>query len=458
MGWARFRRSWGIPWLGLPLGGVLALSGAAQLAWEGPRFGTTAAERAAVAAAGSTAAAELGLGPGGPPRRAADRSASLKPGQTLRELFNELGMAPHEIYGATRASERYVDPRQLRVGAPWSAYLGANGRLQRFEMVLPGRGELTLERVGGQWQPAWRKLRRESRVRAIRGTLEGALESSMARAGAAPELAYLLADVLQWDLDFSRDLRRHDEFRVLFEEVMVEGHEPRPERVLAVSYAHAEGRALEAFLFGSATDAGYFDGEGKPLQKMFLRSPMPYSRVTSKFSNRRFHPVLGVFRPHHGIDYGAPTGTPVRVTASGAVVEADWSGGGGKTVKVRHPNGYLTAYLHLSRFARGIRPGARVRQGDVIGYVGATGLATAPHLDYRIQVHGRWIDPMTLAIVPAEPVPSPRRAEFLAVRDAMRASLETGELFRPPAISLARGSAGAGPAHLQPEPELGRIN
>lgn len=162
------------------------------------------------------------------------------------------------------------------------------------------------------------------------------------------------------------------------------------------------------------------------MRKMFLRSPLRYSRVTSRFSNRRFHPILKRYRPHHGVDYGAPAGTPARVTANGTVRFAGWDGGGGKTVKVRHPNGYLTAYLHLSRFGPGVRSGRRVSQGDIIGYVGSTGLATASHLDYRVQRNGRWIDPLSLRSIPADPVPTDKLPEFLAWRDRLRQSLFDG--------------------------------
>ena len=237
-----------------------------------------------------------------------------------------------------------------------------------------------------------------------------------------------MADVLQWDLDFNRDLQPGDRFRILFEELWVEGSYHGLGRVLGLTYGHETAGASRPT--ASARD-GFYDGEGRPLQKLFLRSPLPYSRITSRFSNRRFHPVLKVFRPHHGVDYGAPTGTPVRVTASGTVTFAGWDGGGGRTVKVRHPNGYQTGYLHLSRFARDVRAGARVRQGDVVGYVGSTGLATAPHLDYRVQRDGRWIDPLALGGVPAEPLSHERLAEFRRVSAAMRESLGTGRPYTP---------------------------
>jgi murein DD-endopeptidase MepM/ murein hydrolase activator NlpD len=156
---------------------------------------------------------------------------------------------------------------------------------------------------------------------------------------------------------------------------------------------------------------------------MFLRSPLRYSRITSRFSGRRFHPVLKRYRPHYGVDYGAPVGTPVRVTAGGVVVSAGWNGGGGKTVKVRHPNGFETSYLHLSGFASAIRSGRRVSQGEVVGFVGSTGLATGPHLDYRVQRNGSWIDPQSLKSVPADPVSRDDMPEFVAERERLRRSL-----------------------------------
>ncbi len=198
--------------------------------------------------------------------------------------------------------------------------------------------------------------------------------------------------------------------------------------VLALSYGN-DDRLLEAYQFGE--DAGHYDGDGRPLRKLFLKSPLRYSRVTSGFSSRRFHPVSKSYRPHYGVDYGAPVGTPVRVTGSGVVQSAGWDRGGGKTVKVRHPNGYLTAYLHLSRFAEGVRAGARVGQGEVIGYVGTTGVSTGPHLDYRMQKGGRWINPQAFKSEPAPPIPPDRLQEFETVRNRWRHALTTGEPVEP---------------------------
>jgi len=341
---------------------------------------------------------------------------TLRSGDTLGKALRDLGFDGAEAERAASAASRYVNPRQLRPGMQVAAFLdGASP--DRFELAVAGQGELSVERGGGEWLPSWRPYRRELRTRAVHGRLAGSIEGSVAATGADSELAYSMADVLQWDLDFNRDLQPGDRFDVVFEEIYLDGRYFGIERVLALTYAQAN-RQLEVFRYGSGGE--YYDAEGRPSEKMFLRAPLPYSRVTSKFSARRFHPVLKIARPHYGVDYGAPVGTPVRVTAAGTVLSAGWDGGGGKTVRVRHPNGFITCYLHLSRFATGIRAGARVRQGDLIAYVGATGLATGPHLDYRVQRDGTWIDPQSLKSVPGPPLDAVQLTDFRRVRDALR--------------------------------------
>jgi len=344
----------------------------------------------------------------------------VRRGQTLGGLLAELELAPREASAAVAALSGSFDVRKLRAGTTLLAYRGPDGRLVRLRLDRDG-GWVELARGDGGWQSRWHPYEQRVDVRAVAGTVEGNLEQAMRRAGGEPLVAYRMADVLAWDLDFTRDLRRGDRFAVLYEEIFLDGMDAGPGQVLALTYDN-RGRRYEAYRF----DGSYYDGDGRPLKKMFLRSPLRFSRVTSRFSHRRFHPILKIHRPHYGVDYGAPAGTPVRVTANGTVISAGRSGQAGNMVKVRHPNGYVTAYLHLSRFARGIRRGARVEQGQVIGYVGATGLATAPHLDYRVQKNGRWIDPLSIRPTPAEPIPAHRREAFFAYRDALRASLESG--------------------------------
>ena len=441
MGWPKWGRA-ALSWLGLPLGGVLALVVAVGLPWDDARIAPTALEAASLHPQATLAALAAKPAPGA--TAAAEplpaRAASLRSGETLGGLLSGLGLPAPEVHEAAEATRRFVDLRQLRPGTRWAAYYGDTGQLSRFDLAVEGRGDLRVERRDGGWSSSLREYRREVRVRTVAGTLDGSLEGSIERAGADSELAYAMADVLQWDLDFNRDLQPGDRFAILFEETWLEGTYHGLGRILALTYGHEGGASWDAFRFGAD---GFYDRDGRPLQKMFLRSPLPYSRITSRFSNRRFHPILKVFRPHYGVDFGAPVGTPVRVTASGTVIAAGWDGGGGRIVKVRHPNGYVTCYLHLSRFSSGVGPGTRVRQGDVVAYVGTSGLSTAPHLDYRVQRNGQWIDPLSLASVPAEPLTTTRLAEFRLEQAAMRASLETGRPYpAPEPAGPARVAAG----------------
>ena len=356
---------------------------------------------------------------------------TLRRGETLGRVFADLGLTATAAQQASVELARYVNMHQLPVGARFAAAVDGGEQLAAFQLEVGGKGVATLERRGEAWTSDWRAFERLIQPRSIRGTLDGARDGSIERAGAPADLAYAMGEVLQWDLDFNRDLRLGDSFQVLFEEVFLDGKPSGLGNVLAVRYVN-RGRSVEAYRF---SDAAYYDAQGRPLQKMFLRSPIPYSRVTSRFSTHRFHPILNVVRPHYGVDYGAPVGTPARVTADGVVIFVGWDGGGGRTVKVRHPNGYLSCYLHLSRFPTGLSAGDRVRQGEVIGYVGASGLATGPHLDYRVQHHGSWINPLGIKSVPAEPVPTALIGRFRAWRDAMLASLESGQPLRLPGRS-----------------------
>jgi murein DD-endopeptidase MepM/ murein hydrolase activator NlpD len=347
----------------------------------------------------------------------------LARGETVAQMLSKLGLGTVEAHEATNALAASLDFRKLRAGSRYSAFFNPDSRLTSLEITLDGSGRVEMKRRGEDWLSSWQPFDRHTQYRALSGTLEGSFEESIRAAGGPVSLTYRLADIFQWDLDFARDLRRGDRFQVVYEEILLDGKVYDVGTVVAAAYDN-HGRMHEAYRFG---DSGtYYDGDGRPLRKMFLRSPLRYSRITSQFSQHRFHPVLHEFRPHYGVDYGAPVGTPVMVTASGTVDFAGWDRGGGRVVKVRHTSGYTTAYLHLSRFGSGIHPGARVRQGDVIAFTGMTGLATGPHLDYRVRLGERWIDPLSLKSVRDEPIPSARLASFRLWRDDLRSNMRAG--------------------------------
>ena len=371
--------------------------------------------------------------------------AKLLRGETAVDVFAKLGLQGGELREATNVLAGKVNLRSLRAGNRYSAFFNPDSTLASFEMTLDGSGRVEMIRKGSVWQSDWQPFQRRVELRAVQATLAGSVEESIRKAGGPPALAYRLADVFQWDLDFTRDLQPGDRFEVLYQEVLLDGKFHDVGTILAAVYDN-RGRVHEAYRFG---DSGvYYDGTGSPMKKMFLRSPLRYSRITSSFNLHRFHPVLGEYRPHYGVDYGAPVGTPVQVTANGTVLSAGWDKGGGNVVKIQHGGGYVTAYLHLSRFASGIRPGTRVRQGDIIAFTGATGLATGPHLDYRVKLRDTWIDPLTLKSVRDEPIPGYRMAAFRSWRDDLRTGLREGVLphgLRMPEAQLAVGDAAAAP-------------
>jgi murein DD-endopeptidase MepM/ murein hydrolase activator NlpD len=353
--------------------------------------------------------------------------SKLLRGETVADVFAKLGLQGIEAREATDALAGKVNLRSLRAGNPYSAFFNPDSSLASFEMTVASSGRVQMVREGDQWRSDWQPFERRVALRSVQGTLAGSLEESIQAAGGPPALAYKLADVFQWDLDFTKDLQRGDRFEILYQEVQLDGRFHDVGTIFAAVYDN-QGRLHEAYRYG---DAGvYYDGEGRPMRKMFLRSPLRYSHITSVFSRRRFHPVLKEYRPHYGVDYGAPVGTPVQVTANGTVTFAGWDRGGGNVVKVMHGGGYMTAYLHLSRFARGIRPGARVRQGDIVAFTGATGLASGPHLDYRVKLRDQWIDPLTLKSVRDEPIPASRMASFRAWRNELRAGIREGGVHR----------------------------
>ena len=249
----------------------------------------------------------------------------------------------------------------------------------------------------------------ETRVAVVAGTIESSLFAAIERSGEGDQLALDLADVFQWDVDFNTEIQRGDTFRVLVEKQYLDGRPARYGRVMAAEFVRGP-RLLRAVRHEGSAGAGYYDPAGRPLRKAFLRSPLRFTRISSRFTGSRLHPILGVRRPHLGIDYAAPVGTPVHAAGDGVVESAGWAGGYGKTVRLRHPNGYETLYGHLSRIE--VRAGQRVVQGTRIGAVGATGLATGPHLDYRMARHGDFLDPLRLPSQPAEPVAAAERAAF----------------------------------------------
>ena len=341
--------------------------------------------------------------------------STVPPRTTLAALLSGV-VSPAAVHALVEVARPSYDLARLTVGQPFGLVTTAAGELQAFTYALDAVRTLRVSRPGDGEGLRAEILSRDSetRVAAVAGVVASSLFAAVTASGEDDQLALDLADIFAWDVDFNTELRRGDAYRVAVEKFMVEGRFVRYGRILAAELRRGD-RLLKAVRFDGGSAGGYYAPDGTPLRKAFLRSPLKFSRITSGFSAARLHPILNVTQPHFGIDYAAPVGTPVLAAGRGVVVSAGWQGGYGQAVRLRHSNGYETLYGHLSRID--VAVGQRVDQGARLGAVGMTGLATGPHLDYRMTRDGRLIDPLRVPSPPADPVPAAERAEFERIRD-----------------------------------------
>lgn len=260
----------------------------------------------------------------------------------------------------------------------------------------------------------------------VGGTISSSLWNALVEKGTTPVLAVELSDIFAWTIDFF-GIQANDEFKVIYDGLYIEEQFAGIGRIHAASFKHA-GTNISAYYYNNNEQEGYFDDEGNSLRKAFLKAPLKFSRISSHFSNSRMHPVLKIRRPHHGVDYAAPTGTPVYSIGDGTVVKKGYqAGGGGNYINIKHNSVYTTQYMHLSKFATGMAPGVRVKQGQLIGYVGATGLASGPHLDFRVFKNGSPIDPLKVEAPPVEPINAANLETFNTLRDSLKTILNNIE-------------------------------
>ncbi|RKZ14039.1 hypothetical protein DRQ53_12450 [bacterium] len=321
------------------------------------------------------------------------------------------GLEHGTIMQVVNAAEPHVDLRKVRRGDTFHlAREGEQLEAVRFDVDLENFLIVQRELEGMSATVAHYPVQRV--VRVARGVIQTNLFDALLAQDADPALADQLAEILGWNIDFFRDLRVGDEFELLYAEYTREERSVRDPEVLDVHFTN-RGTLYSAYRFDNEFGlAAYYNGDGDSLERQFLRAPLKFSRISSKFSHRRLHPILKRYRPHYGVDYAAPIGTPVFATSDGKLIKRTRDRASGNFVGIRHGNGYESYYLHLSRFAKGQKVGQMVKQGDVIGFVGSTGWSTGPHLDYRIKRSGKWVNPRKLDLPPADPVADSRKAEY----------------------------------------------
>lgn len=359
-----------------------------------------------------------------------ERIDSLGDGETITALLGRSGLSDADVRLALEAAPS-VDPRRLRKGMRIT--LGGRDSIpSQVDLHLGVDRILRLSRVDGVWNATEERLPWTTDTLVVRGTIRSNLYDAFDEDArelsreARSELAWNVADVFEYRIDMSRDLQAGDAFRVLVERKRLATGIVRIGNVLAVDYAGGDSRLRVVRFALSDTKARYFDESGRSMQAAFLRAPLEFRRISSMFGMRR-HPILGIFRNHKGTDYAAASGTPVRSIGDGVVVRAGRASGFGNVIDVRHPNGMISRYGHLKGFARGVRAGTRVAIGETIGYVGMTGLATAPHLHFEVLVNGVQQNPrVALDNRSGDPIADSLRPSFVLARDGMFAMLDRG--------------------------------
>jgi len=351
-------------------------------------------------------------------------TSKMPPRENFAGELQRFGLTPAEASDATDAAQRAWNLRQLRAGNSITVGRSVEGKLRLIDYKIDAERMLHIVPQAQGFSAEVQAIPTHTETVIISGQLEDSLFNAVEDAGESPEIALRLAQIFGYDLDFYTDPRRGDTFRVVLEEKKYDhGETAGYGRILAAEYVNGS-RKYQALLFHDPDGRpAYYTADGKSLQKAFLRSPLKFGApVTSHFSKARFHPILKTYRPHLGTDYGAPTGTPVQTIGSGRVVFAGRKGGDGNMVHIAHSNGYETYYLHLSRIF--VTAGERVEIGKTIGLVGMTGLATGPHLDFRIAQKGQFRNFESLGLPPSDPVSKKNWPEFAAVRDQWLPLLE----------------------------------
>lgn len=343
-------------------------------------------------------------------------------------------LSPAGVHHLVEAARPVYDLARVSVGRPFALGLGPDGLLRGFTYGIDELKTLRVVREDGTLEAELLTRTYDTELSVVEGEIESSLFATISTIGEHDQLAFDLAQIFAWDIDFNTEIQAGDAFRVAVEKLSLDGRFVRYGAILSAVFARGE-RTVYAVRYEGSKGPGYYDPEGTPLKKAFLRSPLRFTRISSRFNLRRLHPVHKVRRAHPAVDYAAPTGTPVSASADGVVTLAGTWGGLGRAVRLRHANGYQTIYGHLSRIY--VKKGQRVSQGQRIGAVGSTGVATGPHLDYRMKLNNRYVDPLKIQLPPAEPIPDDEMPAFAAARTRHLALIQAQPQLQQVAAEIA---------------------
>jgi len=345
-------------------------------------------------------------------------------GDTLSTVFAKVGLPSAVVHDVIASSKEAKQLTRLKIGQELEFKLTEEGGLASLSSKLSDLESIRLERTEDGYRFAKEKVKPEVRTTYAGGQIDSSLFLAARRAGLTHNLTMDLANIFGYDIDFAMDIRKGDTFEVIYEEKLVEDRKVGTGNILAARFTN-RGKTYTAVRYTSKDGvSSYYTADGESMRKAFIRTPVDFARISSRFSNGRKHPILNKIRAHKGVDYAAPHGTPIKSAGDGKVILAGRNGGYGNTVIIQHGNRYRTLYAHMQGFAKGVRNGASVKQGQIIGYIGTTGLSTGPHLHYEFQVDGVHVDPLGLKLPMADPIAKNEKQRFMQMSQPLMARMD----------------------------------
>ncbi len=351
------------------------------------------------------------------------QTVTVQSGDSLYLIFDRLNLSPQQLYAVVETDKAYKVLSNLRPRQKLHLQI-RDGQLQAIKYNISPEKTLLITHGGENFNSHIIEHPIEIRLTHASGVIENSLFQAGRDAGLSDNIIMELANVFGWDVDFALDIRKDDRFSLLFEQHYLDGEKLRDGKILAAEFSNQDSTYRAVMFTDPEGNTQYYSEDGKSMRKAFLRSPVDFRRISSTFQRERYHPVLGKKRPHRGVDYAAATGTPIKAAGDAKVIFRGVKGGYGNTIVLQHGSNITTLYAHLSRFQRGVTTGSRVRQGQTIGYVGKSGLATGPHLHYEFRINGSHRNPLTVKLPDAAPIPEKYRTEFLAQSQHLLAQLD----------------------------------
>lgn len=345
---------------------------------------------------------------------------TVNKGETFVDIFKKYGLDMRDLFHLREASAAVHRLRNLYPGQTYTIVVGENNQVDSLVYWIDEDNLLHIRREETGYEAQKVPVEYEKRIQHMGGVIKNNLISSLGEDKEKIKIALGMSDIFAWDIDFTSDLREGDAYKIVVEEYYLNGEFKKHGDILSAEFVN-QGKTFRAYRYEIDGQAAYFDEEGNSMRKAFLKAPLSFRRISSSFSNSRFHPVWRIYRPHHGLDYAAPVGTPVSAVGDGVVHYAGYKGQYGKLVIIKHTNGWKTYYGHLSRIEKRISRGKKIRQGQILGRVGSTGLATGPHLHYELRISDKPVNPLSIKIPRGKAIPEELLGTFKAFKDQMDA-------------------------------------